>query len=193
MIQTADLIALLRLSILDPIEGGRRILALNPPIEDRWFLLAASVVVSVLLVYAPALLMTGGVEGLPAPFAFVALQGLMNLMVIGLITVVGRGFGGTGRFAGALWLVGWLQSLTALLLLPQLAAVLLVPSLHLPVAMASVALSIWVLVGFICALHGFASRVAVLIGAFMTFIVFSFVLSLVFLFLGLVPPDLSNV
>ena len=187
-----DVIALLRLSVLDPVEGGRRIVALNPPMSLRWMLLAASVVVSVLLVYAPALVV-GGTADLPAPFVFVATQGLMNLVVIGLITIVGRNFGGTGRFADVLWLIGWMQGMTTLLLVAQIVAILVIPALHIPVAVASIALSIWVLVGYICAVHGFASRIAVLIGGFMTFIVLSFVLSMILLFLGFAPPEIQNV
>lgn len=188
----AELSALLRLSVLDPVEGGRRILALNPPLAVRWMLLAVSVLVSSILVYLPALL-AGGLAAMPAPFVFVATQALMNLIVISLITIVGRNFGGTGRFDQALWLVGWMQGLTTVLLVAQILAILIVPVLHLAVAVASVALSIWVLVGYISAMHGFTSRIAVLMGTFMTFIVLSFVLSLVLLFLGFTPSEFSNV
>lgn len=187
-----DVIALMRLSIRDPIEGGRRIIALNPPMSVRWMLLAASVLVSVVLVYAPALAV-GGTDGLPAPFAFVATQALMNLLVIGLITIIGRNFGGTGHFADVLWLLGWMQAMTTLLLVAQIVAILVLPALHVPVAVASIALSIWVLVGYICAVHGFTSRIAVLIGGVMTFIVLSFVLSMILLFLGFAPPEIQNV
>ncbi len=187
-----DVIALMRLSIRDPIEGGRHIIALNPPMSVRWMLLAASVLVSVVLVYAPALAV-GGTDGLPTPFAFVATQALMNLLVIGLITIIGRNFGGTGGFADVLWLLGWMQAMTTLLLVAQIVAILVLPSLHVPVAAASIALSIWVLVGYICAVHGFTSRIAVLIGGVMTFIVLSFVLSMILLFLGFAPPEIQNV
>jgi len=187
-----DVLALLRLSVVDPAEGGRQLLALDPPLAVRWMLLVATVLGSVVLLYSGPVL-TGDLGGLPSPFGFVATQGVMNVVVVTLIAFVGRGFGGTGRFGDALWLMGWLQTLTAGLLIVQIAAMLVLPSLGLPIGVASVALSIWVLVGYVCAVHGFKSRVLVLISGVMTFVVISFALSLILLFLGYGPAELSNV
>ncbi|MCB1340115.1 MAG: YIP1 family protein [Pseudooceanicola sp.] len=187
-----DLVALIRLALVDPVAGGRRILSLNPSMAVRWMLLGAAILVSVVLLYLVPLLM-GDAGLLPSPFAFAATQGVMNLVVIALMTFVGRAFGGQGSFPDAVWLVGWMQVVTAVLLVAQIAALLVLPILNIPMGVASVALSIWVLVGFVCALHGFASRVAVLLGGFLTFIVVSFVLSMILLFLGIVPSEISNV
>lgn len=184
--------SLVRLSLADPVAGGRALLALNPPMPVRWVLLAAAVCVSVLLLYiGPAV--RGDLSQLPPPFGFLALQAVMNLGVIGLIAQVGRAFGGRGDFAGALWLVGWMQAITVAFLVAQLLAILLVPALNLPVAVISVGVSIWVLVGYVCALHGFASRLAVLAGMVGAFLAFSFVLSLVLLLLGFDPSGAGNV
>lgn len=186
------LLSLLRLSVADPLAGGQRLLAMNPPMPARWLMLAAAVLVSVVVLYAlPGL--TGDISDMPTPFSFAATQGALNLVVILLITHVGRGFGGTGSFAGALWLMGWLQVLTAALLLVQIAALLVLPFLSMLVGIASVAVSIWVMVGYICALHGFTSRVMVLVGGIMTLVVFSFVLSVILLILGFGPAELANV
>ena len=179
-------LSLVKLSLADPIAGGRVLLALNPPMSVRWMLLAAAVSVSVLLLYlGPAVL--GDLSGLPAPFGFLALQAVMNLMVVGLIAQVGRAFGGQGDFAGALWLVGWMQAITVLFLVAQIAAILFVPMLNMPVAVFSIGVSIWVLVGYVCALHGFRSRLAVLTGMIGVFLVFSFLLSIVLVALGFDP------
>lgn len=186
------LLSVLNLSIRSPEEAGRRLMALNPVMAVRWMLLGAAVSVSVVLLYLLPVI-TGQHELLPSPFAFVATQGGMNLVVIALITYVGGAFGGKGRFADVLWLVGWMQVVTAALLVVQIVVMLVLPFLNIPAGVASVAISIWVLVGFICAAHGFQSRVAVLIGGFMTFMIFSFILSIILLFLGFGPAELTNV
>lgn len=187
-----EVFPLIRLSLADPVEGGRRIIALNPPPVIRWMLLGAAVLVSVVLLYVLPVLM-GEHDVLPAPFAFAATQGLMNLIVIAVVTFVGRAFGGTGNFLDAVWLVGWMQMVTAALLMVQVVALLVLPFLNIPIGVASVALSIWVLVGYVCALHGFKSRVTVLVGGFMTLLILSFLMTMVLLFLGFAPPEISNV
>ncbi len=184
----AVLFALARLALIDPIAGGRAILALNPPLIARWMLLAAAVLaMSVVFYLLP--LAQGSAEDLMPPFAFAATQGAMNVFVVALITHVGRGFGGTGRFADALWLMGWLQVLTVALLVAQVLAMVALPFLIDPVAVAAIALSIWVLVGFVCALHGFTSRARVLVGGVMVFVVASFVLAMLLLVLGFAPTE----
>ena len=151
-----------------------------------------AITASVVLLYLLPVAM-GQTDVLPSPFAFVATQGAMNLVVIALVTYVGGAFGGKGRFGDVLWLVGWMQVVTAALLVLQIVVMLILPFLNIIVGAAAVALSIWVLVGFICAVHGFKSRIAVLVGGFMTFMVFSFILSLILLFLGFGPAEISNV
>ena len=72
-------------------------------------------------------------------------------------------------------------------------ALIALPLLNVPVFVASVAVSLWLLVGFICALHGFRSRIMVLTTGLMVFLMASYVLSLVLLALGYEPAGLSNV
>lgn len=192
MAQATPLFAYLRLIVADPVAAGRALLALDPPLALRWTLLAAMVLASVVLLYLmPAL--AGTLSQLPTPFAFAALQAATTLFVVALVTYVGRGFGGTGTFADALWLMGWAQLWTVLLLLAQIATMLVLPILEVPVALGSVVLSLWILVGFICALHGFRSRFLVLTAGFMVFTIASFVLAAVLVLLGFNPSELTNV
>ncbi|MCL4676639.1 MAG: YIP1 family protein [Pararhodobacter sp.] len=188
MTQTDDLLALVRLTVADPVEGGRAVLALNPPVLLRWMLLAAAILVSVVLIYLLPVL-TGQAGDMPSPFAFAAGQGVLNGVVVALVAYAGRAFGGTGSFDDALLLMAWLQSVTVALLVLQLAVLVLIPALNLPVTLASIVISVWMLVGFVCALHGFQSRIMVLVGGVMVFTITAFVLSLVLLFLGF---DLSG-
>ena len=79
--------------------------------------------------------------------------------------------------------------LTVALLVAQVLAMVALPFLIDPVAVAAIALSIWVLVGFVCALHGFTSRARVLVGGVMVFVVASFVLAMLLLVLGFAPTE----
>lgn len=186
-----DLIALARQSLMDPIAGGRALIALNPVMAVRWMLLTASVIGSVVILYAPAALL-GATQTMPSPFVFALWQMVANLVAVVLITWVGRGFGGTGGFADALLLMGWLQALTMPLLIVQLLVLVAIPALNLLVVTAAVAVSMWLLTGFICALHGFRSRLLVLVGGLMVVVIASFVLSLVLLLLGVEPTGVTN-
>lgn len=183
MAQTPDLLALLRLSVIDPTQGGRAVLALRLPTRLRWMLLAAAILVSVVLVYVlPVLSAQAG--QMPPPLAFAAGQGALNLLVVALVAYVGRAFGGHGSFDDALLLMAWLQCVTVGFLLLQMLAIVIVPFLTLLVTMASIVVSLWMLTGFICALHGFQSRAMVLVASVMVFTLTAFVLSLLLVLLG---------
>ena len=187
-----DIFALIRQSLADPEVGAQQLIALNPAMATRWMLLGASVLGSVVLLYLLPVL-TGDLSVLPSPFAFAGTQVAVNVVVIALITIVGQALGGKGRFADAVWLIGWMQLITAGLLVAQIIVMLVLPFANLLVAMASFAVSIWLLIGFICGLHGFKSRVLVLLGSFMVVIGMSFVLLLVLQLLGYAPAEVSNV
>jgi len=192
MAQTSNFMALLRLSVTDPTAGGRAILSLNPTSQARWLLLAAAVLVSVLLVYILPV-MVGEAAKMPSPWSFAAGQAALNLLVVFLVTYVGRGFGGSGSFDDALLLMGWMQAVTVAMLMLQLAAMVFMPALSFPIAMASILVTLWMMTGFICALHGFQSRILVLIGGVMVFSIATFVLAFVLLFFGIDISGVPNV
>ncbi|PVH27944.1 YIP1 family protein [Pararhodobacter oceanensis] len=192
MTQTSTLLALARLSVVDPEAGGRAVIAVNPPLVVRWMLLSAAILVSVLLFYAVPF-MSGQLEMMPPPVGFAAAQFGLNVLVVGLVAYVGRGFGGTGSFDDALWLMAWLQAVTVVLFVLQLVAILALPGLNVLVTLFSIIISLWMLTGFICALHGFRSRAMVLVGGVMVFTIMSFVLSVILLFLGFDFSGVSDV
>jgi len=183
MTQSTPLLDLVRLSVIDPVDGGRAVIALNPPTTARWALLGAAILVSVVLVYVLPMV-NGQLDELPSPWFFAAGQGALNVLVVCLVAFVGRAFGGTGSFDDALWLMAWLQSVTVAMLLLQMVSILVLPFLSMPITMMSIVISLWMLTGFICALHGFQSRVMVMIGGVMVFTITIFALSLVLLILG---------
>jgi len=187
-----DLVALARMSVLDPIAGGRAVIALAPAMAARWMLLAAAVLVSVLLLYGLPVL-AGETEGMPPPLTFALWQFGLNVLAAGLVAFVGQAFGGKGRFVDALLLMGWLQALTVPFLVAQLVVILALPVFNVPVLVASVAVSIWLLTGFVCALHGFRSRLMVLVVGMMVVMVVSMILSFVLVLMGYAPVGVTDV
>lgn len=184
--------SLVRLSLTDPVAAGRVLIALRPPMALRWMLLATTVSTSIVLLYLlPALM--GDLGALPSPFGFAATQAGMNVVVAWLAARVGAAFGGNGGFADALWLIGWMQAITTLMLAVQVVAMLLLPGLNMAFAMVSIAVSLWVLVGYLCALHGFASRIAVLMGIVGVFVALSMALSVLLILLGYDPSGALDV
>lgn len=187
-----DFIALARLSVADPEKGAAAVVALNPPLQARWMLMAFAVLSGVVLAYLlPAL---GGTLGqAPAPMLAVALQGGANVLAVALIARVGRAFGGQGRFEDALLLVGWLQLLMVGAQLLQVVVLIVLPPLAGLVMVAAIALFFWLLSGFICGLHGFKSRFTVLMGVFGTLFAVAFVVSFVLILLGIELPGVGDV
>lgn len=182
-----DLLALALRSVADPVEGGKAVLALNPVMAVRWMLLVAAISTAIVVLYIAPVLMGVAAE-MPPPLYFALWQLGLNLFAIALISYVGRAFGGTGSFPDTLFLMGWLQALTVPLLVLQLVVTAILPGLNVMVVMAEVALSIWLLTGFVCAIHGFTSRIAVLIGGLMVLMAVSMVVSTLLLMLGFEPP-----
>lgn len=189
MSQNQTLFALARQTVTDPIEGARAVMALRLPTPLRWMLLAAAILVSVILLYSLPVL-TGQAAEMPAPWVFAAGQFALNVVVVCLVAFVGRAFGGTGGFDDALLLMAWLQAVTVGFLLLQLVMIMVMPALNFVVTIASVIISMWMLTGFICALHGFRSQALVLVGGVMVFTITTFVLSVLLLLLGV---DFSGV
>ena len=155
---TSDLAALARLSFVDPVAGGKAVIALNPPMAARWALLAASIVVAVVM-----------------------------------IALVGRQLGGRGRIEDALLLVGWLQALMLVLQLGQLVTLLVLPVAAVGLTMASIGIFLWLLTGFICALHGFTSRFLALLGVVLGALGAAVILSFVLLLFGFELPGVTDV
>jgi len=192
MINANELLALVRLSLVDPVQGARAVMALNPPMSARWMLMALAIVIAVLFQFVP-LVMMGQAEGLVAPFWPTLAQGAMNLAIVLLIAFVGRAAGGTGRFSDALLLVAWLQCINLIFMAALLVASVFGPNVEMPVIVGSVMLTVWMIVGFISALHGFQSKGLVLVGSILVLVVFSLVLSLILLMLGFEPIGVGDV
>jgi hypothetical protein len=186
------LAGLLRETLTDPRAAARRILAVDLPDLVRWQALLLVVVLSVLLVQVALLLSPGGAAVGPmggAPLQAGLLQGVALVMMVAAVHFVGRAMGGTGDFGQALTVVTWLQFVTLCFQLLQIAALVLLPPLAGLVALASLAVFLWLLVGFVQELHGFRSRGLVFLMILMSFFAIAFVLSILLAILGVSVPE----
>lgn len=183
---------LARQSLTDPEQGGRAVLALNPTLHARWLALAAAVVLGV-VVAALMPLVAGRMDQAIPPFGAAALQAVVNLLAVVLMTQVGRMFGGNGRFADAVLLVAWLQALMIVVQGVQLVVLVLLPGLAGIVTILAIALFFWLLTGFVQALHGFRSRLMVLFGVLGSMFAAAFVVSLVLILVGFDPRAMTDV
>ncbi len=190
----ADWFDLARESVLSPRTGARRVLRLNVSLPVLWQALVLAAVVDDLLVIL-SLVMAGqgpdalSVLGAPGPLGLALMQALSLVLMALALHYVGRAFGGTGDWPGALALVIWLQVILLGLQAAQLVLLLVMPFLANLLGLASIALLFWLLTQFAMELHGFrrAGRVfAVTLASFV-------VVGLLFVFLlvaaGLYQPQ----
>jgi len=75
----------------------------------------------------------------------------------------------------------------------QLLVMVILPPLASVVMILSVTLFFWLLSGFICALHGFKSRLGVLLATLGTLFVAAFVFSFILMLLGFEMPGMGDV
>jgi hypothetical protein len=183
---------LARLTLSDPEQGGRQLLAMNPPMEARWMAMGAAILAGVVLAYLLPVI-AGQAGSVISPFAAVGIQIGANLLAVVLMTNVGRAFGGQGQFVDAVLLVAWLQALMVGVQLVQLVALLILPPLAGIVTILAIALFFWLLTGFVQALHGFQSRMMVLFGVLGSMFAAAFVVSFILIMLGVDPRGMTDV
>ena len=173
MTLTDRMIALAKLTLQDPRQAARALLAEGVPLPARTAGLILVAVVSALLASLQIRLDPQDMDPLSAmllasPFRAALVQwGFMALSVV-LIYRVGRAFGGTGSFPDALLIVVWLQCLTLVLQLLQLVSGIIAPPLAGIIGLGGFALFLWLMTHFIAELHGFHSRGLVFAGMLLT-------------------------
>jgi hypothetical protein len=177
-----------RATITDPRAGAAEILRLMPPRPVLWMGFALMVVGSLFLGEIVTLIV-----GLPedgpltgqSPMALGLLQAAFLFLTVHAITYIGRLFGGTGGFDGALALMTWLQFIFLLVQVVQLVAMIVLPPLAGLITLVALGLFFWLLVNFIAELHGFTSVGQVFVMTLVSFVGLIFVLSLVLAILGI--------
>ena len=180
------LLGLARDTVTNPREGASTILSFAPPRQALWLMFALVVVVTMFLGGVVSLLMPPPPDpAMQVPPSILGLvQGGLLLVMVVMITQIGRAFGGTGRFEEALLLVIWLQFIFICVQVLQILAMLILPALASLILVLSLALFFWLLVNFIAELHGFQSLGQVFVMVILSAIGFAIVMSLFLAILG---------
>ncbi|MEX3015249.1 Yip1 family protein [Gymnodinialimonas hymeniacidonis] len=185
------LLNMVRDTISDPRRGAEMVLALNLPRSALWLAFALTIVFSMILAVLVTFVLGTPEEG-PltgrTPVALGLLQGAFLFLAVHAVTHIGRIFGGTGSFEGALALITWLQFIFIVLQVLQLMVALIAPPLAAVISLLAIVLFFWLLSHFVTVLHGFTSVGQVFLMTLLSFMVILFTLSLVLSLLGLGLP-----
>lgn len=185
------LLDMVRQTVSDPSAGAETILRLGLPRAALWLVFSLMIVLSMILGVL-VMLVLGPPEDGPltgqSPVVLGLLQGAFMFLGVHAITHIGRIFGGTGGFDGALALVSWLQFIFIALQVVQLALAVIAPPLAGIVSLLAIAMFFWLLSHFITVLHGFSSVGQVFLMTLLSFVGILFTLSLVLTVLGIGLP-----
>lgn len=193
----ARIASLAQLTLQNPAQAARELLAEGVPLQARTIGLLLVAILSALIASVQvgadprdldpftAFMLASPVRAAVVQWGFLALTGV-------LMHRVGRAFGGHGGFADALLIVVWLQIIMLGFQVLQMVVALLVPGLMGVIALVSFVVYFWLLTHFIAVLHGFASRGMVFLGILLTALAAGFVLGVLMMIL-LGPEAFLNV
>lgn len=158
-----DLVALVVETVRRPADAARRILGWRIDSSLLWMGFALTVVLNTLLFHVSSLIypVPSGAIALPAlfssPFLYAVVMAGGLLLSALVLTRIGTLLGGTGRFDDVLTLLVWLQVLRLAAQVVVLVLMVVLPAFAALVTMAIGLLSLWILMNFINAVHGFDS------------------------------------
>ncbi len=101
------------------------------------------------------------------------------MLSVYLIHRVGRAFGGSGHFDGALVTMVWITALNLLVNATSVVLGIFAPAMSILLLLGGVVVLFWILTMFVTELHGFRSPGLVALGIFATLFATSFALSVV--------------
>jgi hypothetical protein len=157
-------------SVQSPRPMARQVMALNLPLNVGAMALMVVAILTGLISALVQIMAQSSAGGEAAvivalsPVQWALVQILAMFVGAGLITAVGRGFGGHGNFAQAVVLLAWAEFIVLLVQIVQVAAMFIVPPLALILAFVGLGLTAWLLVNFIAEMHGFSSLLKVFFG-----------------------------
>ena len=172
------------LTLQDPPQGARRLLAEDVPLAARSAGLLLVAIVSALLATLqagtdPQMMDPFSAFMLASPFRTAVMQWLFLALSVVLVYQVGRLFGGRGSFPDALLIVVWLQFLMLILQVAQLVAGLVSPALAGIIGLVGFGVFLWLMTTFSAELHAFPSRGFVFLGMVLTCLAVGFLLGIV--------------
>lgn len=186
------LTAIARQMLRDPVAGSRALVAERLPRRALWTAFWAAVLLDTVLatLWMTRFLAIAGAELPPDmaesmartaanPFLNVPAQAAYWFIVIHALHRVGAAFGGTGDFDDALHVGVACQAVNIAYLASLLVAALVLPPLVLPVLVGGVIYALWLVSGMIRGLHGFSSRLPVIVMMIVTFAAIYVTLSVV--------------
>lgn len=187
-----DLWQMIWLTILQPNEGFRRVLALSPSAEARWTALLAVSVVSVLLYGA----LTLGISDLTLdplsqvmrhPISGVIVQACWTVIVAAAIAGIGQRFGGKARFAEALIVMVWVEAVVSALQVAVLLSSWVLPPLASILALVALAIFVRLMTYATAYVNGFRNLALVFLGILATLVLFVVGVAIVLSILGIMP------
>lgn len=188
-----DYLALARDTVVRPSEALPRIMALAPPAPTRWMAAVVVVALSSILAWIASILFPVPVDTpwsplTRSPLTMAVVQLAIMGVVSGLVSGVGRMFGGQGSFADALWMMIWIDAMMLGIQVVQVVLMLIFPLTAEVLGLVAVGLFFWLLIALTKELHGFAHVGLVGIGVVGTLILTGIFLSVLMGALGLLPP-----
>lgn len=160
---------LARVSLTQPRQAARAVLAMRLPAARLWELMALMAALTALMLALQATLADAETAPLLAlildrPILTAAVQFVLLAVMALALLGIGRMFGGTGDWRGALALVVWLQAIKLGLSAAQVVLALLSIDLAGIASLVSLALEVWLLTYFAAELHGFTRPWLVFLG-----------------------------
>ena len=188
-----DLAALAAQTVRSPGDAARRVMALELDRPVLWMALALAAALGSLLFHLSSLMFPVTPAGFPVPallsspiFYAVAMAGGVILSAA-VLSGAGRALGGQGRFDDMLALLVWLQVLRVAAQAIVLVLMILMPAFAALATLAVALLSLWILINFIDAAHGFGSRGRAAVTLVLAILGLSLVLSMLLAMFGGLP------
>lgn len=187
LMNLGHLLRLARETITNPRAGAATILGLHLSVQALRIAFGLVVVLSMLLGELVVLITPPPPEGAlnVSPVTMGLVQAAFLFVIAHAITLIGRWFGGTGSFEGALALIIWLQFIFLCVQVVQLLAMLVIPPVAGLITILAMGLFFWLLVNFIAALHSFTSLGMIFVATILTAFGIIFALSLILTLLGI--------
>jgi len=188
---------LILLSVKEPAEVARRLIAMQLSREVLWTGLALAAVANTLLFSLSGLLMPGPSVVMPlfqSPFSYLVMVTVGLILTVAMLYWAGRLLGGRGTVQDVLAMVLWLQVLRILVQVATLILSLTIPMLAMLLVLAATVLGIYILLHFVDQAHRLNSLLRAGGVLILSFVLMAVALSvLLTLFGGMITGGISHV